>query len=227
MPGTPRLPRIVMSRCGALTRGGPVSPSPSRRRSLAATLALALVALVLAVVTPGQGAGAASGVRTLAGRALDFGCANPANRGSSTLLPAARTASRSGVTCFGKVISPGKKGPLTTTGPGGARAGADPVGVQAGRAEVAAGAPSPSSTPTTTRRPSPTSPSTARPTACPPAPPRTAASRRSTRTARPARCRPVTTAGPRRSASTSTPSRPPAPTATSCSSRPARPTTRR
>ena len=45
--------------------------------------------------------------------------------------------------------------------------------------------PSPSSTPTTTRTPSPTSPSTARSTACRPAPPPTAASARSTRPAAP------------------------------------------
>ena len=50
-----------------------------------------------------------------------------------------------------------------------------------------------SSTPTTTPTPSPTSPPTARSTACPPAPPRTAASRSSTRTAPRARCPPANT----------------------------------
>ena len=74
-----------------------------------------------------------------------------------------------------------------------------------------------SSTPTTTPRPSPTSPSTARSTACRPAPPRTAASARSTRTAAPpARGEPRLGRGDR----TRPPwSRQPARTATSCSSR--------
>lgn len=52
---------------------------------------------------------------------LAFGCANPANHLSlNKLLPARRSALRSGATCFGEVVAPtGDKGPAASGGPSG------------------------------------------------------------------------------------------------------------
>jgi subtilase family serine protease len=84
-------------------------------------LALTLSVLAFSAVSAqpaGASAGSAvSGVKHLTGSAKAFGCANTANHRSSSLLPAARPASRSAVTCNGKVISSKSRGPLTTSGP--------------------------------------------------------------------------------------------------------------
>jgi hypothetical protein len=76
--------------------------------------AAALVALTLTVPVGSAGAAAP---RTLVGSLLDFGCANAANRHSTSLLPAARTPARQGVTCFGKVVSANGRGPSVMSGP--------------------------------------------------------------------------------------------------------------
>jgi subtilase family serine protease len=65
-------------------------------------------------VPTAAGTAGASPVKQLVGSLLDFGCANPANHASKTLLPAAR---RHGVTCFGQVISANGRGPDATKGP--------------------------------------------------------------------------------------------------------------
>ena len=106
------------------------------------------------------------------------------------------------------------------------RARPDPVGLQAEPGSMPPAGRSRSSTPRTIPTRPRTSPRSVRRTACRRARRPTAASRRSTRTAPPARCRRATTAGPRRRASTSTRSRRPARPATSCWWRPARPTPR-
>ena len=79
-------------------------------------LPVAAVLVALALTVPAGSAGATA-PRTLLGSLLDFGCANSANRHSDSLLPAARTSARHGVTCFGKAISTNGRGPAITKGP--------------------------------------------------------------------------------------------------------------
>jgi hypothetical protein len=79
------------------------------------TFASAALLAALALSVPAATAGAAT-PRTLVGSLLDFGCANPANRHSDSLLPAARPAAGHAV-CFGKVVSTNGRGPDVTSGP--------------------------------------------------------------------------------------------------------------
>jgi len=98
------------------------SPSSTRVSSFTALAAAALCCLALTI--PTSGAGAVSPLKSLVGRLLDFGCANPANHGSAALLPAARGRS---ITCFGKVVSASGRGPAVTKGP----VGLGPAQIQA------------------------------------------------------------------------------------------------
>jgi subtilase family serine protease len=87
-----------------------------RRFSRFGVITASAVLCVLALTVPVGGAGATTS-RSLLGSLLDFGCANSANRHSTSLLPAARTAARHGVTCFGRVLSTNGRGPYVTKGP--------------------------------------------------------------------------------------------------------------
>ena len=149
--------------------------SPARRCAL--TLAVAGAAL-MAVAAP---AGAASKtVRPAAprlGSHVAFGCANPANHGrSSGVLGAARVSVGGAVRCFSQALAHGRnEGPQVMAGP----TGLGPSQIQS--AYKLAGRPRAarrwrSSTPTTTRTPSPTWRRTAPRTACRRARPPTAAS---------------------------------------------------
>ena len=86
-----------------------------------AVLAIVLTCLGLTVGLAAPGAGASTGaapVRSLLTTFVDFGCANPANRLSRTLLPAAHPSVSSGATCFGRVATQkGRLGPTVTSGP--------------------------------------------------------------------------------------------------------------
>ncbi|HEX3336775.1 MAG TPA: hypothetical protein VHS54_09960 [Jatrophihabitans sp.] len=90
---------------------------PLRRRAFAAALTVALSLLTLTVIAVPPVGAAPAGVTRVLGSLLDFGCANPANRTSPTLLPATRSHASSGVRCFGKVVSSNRRGPLVTKGP--------------------------------------------------------------------------------------------------------------
>ncbi len=90
-----------------------MSVAPSVRR-LAALAAAALCCLTLTVPSSGAGAVSGAAVKRLVGSLLDFGCANPANHRSATLLPAARGHA---VTCFGQAVSTNGRGPAATKGP--------------------------------------------------------------------------------------------------------------
>ena len=101
-----------------------------RSRSLrCASLVLVVIAAVATALAansasaqPAPGATAAT-LRSV----VDFGCANPANRLASELLPAAHLSSRSGVTCFGKLRGrSGHAGPAITKGP----VGLSPANIQ-------------------------------------------------------------------------------------------------
>jgi Predicted protease len=92
-----------------------VSAALPRRPWIALIAAIGLVCLALVGVAPGAGA-APRRPALLLGSLLDFGCANPANHTSlNRLLPAARGGHD--VTCFGKVVSNNRRGPLVTSGP--------------------------------------------------------------------------------------------------------------
>jgi subtilase family serine protease len=91
-----------------------VSSAPrSGRRAILALFAAVLSLGLFTVAVPPAGA-SNPGASRLLGRLLDFGCANPANRHSTNLLPAARGQS---VTCFGQVVSTNGRGPAATKGP--------------------------------------------------------------------------------------------------------------
>ena len=100
----------------------------SMRTTITAVLAvLGFLGLTVAVGAAGAGAtglSTASPTPSLSVPGLTalspFGCANPANRTSSTLLPALGALSRTTATCFGDVATAqGQAGPALTAGPTG------------------------------------------------------------------------------------------------------------
>ena len=79
-------------------------------------VALAMLGLVVVAGVPSAGASPTSSVASLA----PFGCANPANRHSSSLLPAVTRLSGSSATCFGQAVTAeGQLGPKLMKGPTG------------------------------------------------------------------------------------------------------------
>ena len=104
-----------------MIRAGSDHPSRGKRSASTAVVAVVLACLGLTVGLATPSAGASTGAapaRGLLTSFVDFGCANPANHLSRTLLPAAHPSVSSGATCFGRVATQqGRPGPTVVSGP--------------------------------------------------------------------------------------------------------------